>query len=617
MIRRALKRLCGPWVGSLIALGLRLTDRRAGVVIAYHAIDRRQGDPERELVPSLEVSRFARQLRHLRRFYEPVRIEEFVMAVATRRRGGRFPVCVTFDDDLPHHITHAMPALKAARVPAAFFLSAGNGGGGSGRVSTWWERLQRAIDRGHSAPAVAALLPPDAIDGPPQRELGIHDLAVAIEGLHPEARDEVAERLLQLAGDDPPEVGLPDSAITALAEAGFAIGFHTRRHDLLTHLSDVALEASMDDGRVQLARLSGAPLDAIAYPHGRADHRVASAARRAGFRVGFTTEPVAVTPACDPLLLGRFDPMTVEPALTRSHGAFALGVARTLMKEPVQVSDEAEEDRATVTEIAPARSRIPSLGMRELWRYRELVLFLAVRDVKLRYRQTFFGVSWAVLQPLATAIVFTLLLGSAANVPSEGFPYLVFVFAGMLAWQTFATGLEGAATALVDHRDLVTRVYFPRLAAPIGALLPALVDLGASALVLVALLLASGVGPGPALLTAPLWLLLTILLAFGAGALLCALNVQFRDVRHTLVFVVQLWFFASPVVFPSSLVSGTDRLLLAINPMCGLIDGWRWALIDAPAPPAADLVSLLTGSLLLVAGVLYFRATERRFADVI
>jgi lipopolysaccharide transport system permease protein len=268
-------------------------------------------------------------------------------------------------------------------------------------------------------------------------------------------------------------------------------------------------------------------------------------------------------------------------------------------------------------EIAPSKGRLRPLGFEELWRYRDLAVFLALRDVKLRYRQTFFGVTWAVLQPLAAAAVFVLVFNTAVSIPSEGFPYLILVFAGLLAWQVFSTGLGAAATTLVEDQDLVTRVYFPRLAALIAALLPSLIDLAVSLVVLAVLMVAYDVGPGLALLTLPLWLGALLVLTLGAGALLSALNVQYRDVRYTLVFLTQLWFFASPVIFPSSLVEGGARLLLAVNPLCGVLDGWRWALIDAPPPPPADLISLASGILLVVTGILYFRATEHRFADVI
>ena len=268
-------------------------------------------------------------------------------------------------------------------------------------------------------------------------------------------------------------------------------------------------------------------------------------------------------------------------------------------------------------EIAPQRRRLRGLGLRELWRYRELMLLFALRDLRLRYRQTAFGVAWALLQPVAAALVFTFVLGDGVGLSGDGLPYAVFVLAGLIIWQLFSAGTQAAALTLVEERELVTRVWFPRLLAPLGAVLPGLLDLLVGLGALAVLMAFKGVAPGPALATVPLWVLAVTLLAFGVGGLLCALNVQFRDVKHTLSFLLQLWFFATPVVYASSVIDGAGRWVIAINPLCGLLDGWRWAVADGPAPPHQDLVSLATGVLVVVGGLLYFRTVEGRFADVI
>jgi lipopolysaccharide transport system permease protein len=268
-------------------------------------------------------------------------------------------------------------------------------------------------------------------------------------------------------------------------------------------------------------------------------------------------------------------------------------------------------------EIAPPRRRLRGPGLRDLWRYRELLGLLALRDLRLRYRQTLFGVAWALIQPLLAAFVFTFILGHGVGLTGDELPYSVFVLAGLILWQLFASGIDAAATTLVDERDLVTRVWFPRLLAPLGAVLPGLLDLLVGLCALAVLMAYKGAAPGLALITLPLWVLAAALLAFGAGALLCALNVRYRDVKHTLSFLLQLWFFASPIVYASSVVDGAGRWLLAINPLCGVLDGWRWAVAGGNAPPHQDLLSLATGILVVAIGVLYFRAVESRFADVI
>ena len=301
---------------------MRLSRRKAGLALLYHGIDTRQGNPEKELSPPIDRRAFARQLRHLRRRYRVVAAEELPRAVRERRRGQRLPISLTFDDDLRQHVDHAMPVLRDAGIPATFFLS---GAGLAEASNPWWERVQRAVDCGHTPSSLAELLPTPA-GALSQTPLDIHALGRMVEELAPDQRETFSERLLERAGPDQVESGLSSEGIRTLAGAGFVIGFHTRAHDRLTDLDNTQLERSLVDGRRELSHATGRPLGAIAYPHGRADGRVADAARRAGFEIGFTSEPTAVRPASDPLLLGRCDTVGLGSRLDD----FAIAVARTL-----------------------------------------------------------------------------------------------------------------------------------------------------------------------------------------------------------------------------------------------------------------------------------------------
>ncbi len=278
---------------------------------------------------------------------------------------------------------------------------------------------------------------------------------------------------------------------------------------------------------------------------------------------------------------------------------------------------EAARTELAWTENRPRRGWLPRLDLAELWSYRELAFFLALRDLKLRYKQTVFGIAWALIQPVAAMLLFTVIFGRLADVPSDGLPYAVFVFAGLAVWFYFSNSVEAAAESLVEHRELVTKVYFPRLLAPIAAVLPGLVDLAVSLGLLAVVMIVSGVAPTGAAVLLPLWALAAVGLAFAAGTWLAALNVLYRDVRYALGFFIQLWFFASPVVFSSSLFEGPWRYVYALNPVAGLIDGFRWAAVGAPAPGPEALISLASGILLLVGGLLYFGQVERRLADAI
>jgi ABC-type polysaccharide/polyol phosphate export permease len=267
-------------------------------------------------------------------------------------------------------------------------------------------------------------------------------------------------------------------------------------------------------------------------------------------------------------------------------------------------------------ENRPTRGlRWPDLG--ELWQHRELAAFLAIRDLKVRYKQAVFGATWAVLQPLAGAAVFTIVFGRLANVPSEGIPYPVFAFVGFAVWSYTSGSVTKATQSLVNNSALVTKVYFPRILAPLSAIVPGFVDLALSLLALGVLMVIFDVGPTWAIATLPLWLLALMVTVFGIGLVLGTLNVSYRDVNQAIALLVQLWLFVTPVAYPSSLVPPSWRALYFVNPMSGVVEGFRWALVGTPWPGSEVFISLATSTLVFVGGVAYFELAERRFADVI
>jgi lipopolysaccharide transport system permease protein len=263
-------------------------------------------------------------------------------------------------------------------------------------------------------------------------------------------------------------------------------------------------------------------------------------------------------------------------------------------------------------------SRWPSLGIAELWGARELVFFLAVRDIKVRYKQTALGVAWALLQPIASAAIFTIFLGRLAGVPSDGMPYALFVLAGLVAWQIFSFAVVEASVSIVANERLVTRVYFPRLAIPVAAVASGLLDFAVSFALLGATLAFYGVAPRWEWVYLPAFVALALGAALGVSLWLSALNVRYRDVRYTLPFLAQVWLFLSPVVYPATLVPERWTFLYALNPMVGVVTGFRWALLGGPAPSSIALAaSAAAVAMLLVSGLMYFRRTEQSFADVI
>ena len=275
-------------------------------------------------------------------------------------------------------------------------------------------------------------------------------------------------------------------------------------------------------------------------------------------------------------------------------------------------------ERAAPRVIRPPARGI-DLGLRELWRARELLLFFAWRDLKVRYKQTFLGITWAVLQPVMYMVVFTLFFGRVAGLYSEGKPYALLALSGSVIWLFFANAVTLSSGSLVGNSSLITKVYFPRLAAAIAPVLAGLVDLLLSFSVLLAVMAGYGVWPGlPRMLFVLPFVVLAMATAVGVGSWLAALNVKYRDVRYVVPFLLQLWLFASPVVYSSDLLDGWLKKVYYLNPMAGVVDGFRWALLGG-IPPSYGSVALstLSGLVVLAAGVVYFRRTERSFADIV
>lgn len=278
---------------------------------------------------------------------------------------------------------------------------------------------------------------------------------------------------------------------------------------------------------------------------------------------------------------------------------------------------EPAEHEPEVTRIRPS-SGWRALNLLELWRYRELLWFLTLRDIRLRYKQTALGVGWVVAQPLLTMAVFTIFFGNLAKMPSDGKPYALFVLAALIPWQLFAYALTQSSNSLVAEQRLVTKVYFPRLVIPVASVLSGLVDCFVALALMLAGMAALGVTPTWGLVAVPGLVLFALLAALAVGLWLSALNVQFRDVRYTIPFLAQLWLFATPVAYPASLVPAEYRTLYGLNPMAGVVEGFRWALLGTEAPDWGLLAaSAAVVAVLLIGGLFYFRRTERTFADVV
>jgi len=258
-----------------------------------------------------------------------------------------------------------------------------------------------------------------------------------------------------------------------------------------------------------------------------------------------------------------------------------------------------------------------NLDVAEMWRYRELLLFLTWRDIKLRYKQTLLGAAWAVLQPLLAMLLFTIVFGRVARVPSDNLPYPLFAYAGLVIWTFFANAVTNSANSLVGSTSLVTKVYFPRMIIPTAPVLAGLIDLAVALILLIPLLIYYDISPGLHLIFLPVFVLLATLLAIGVGMWMAALNVKYRDVRYALPFIVQLWLFASPVIYPLSIMPAKWRWLLVLNPMAGIVEGFRSALVPRAFDWSATAIAAAISILIFVGSAYTFRRVEDRFADII
>ena len=275
-------------------------------------------------------------------------------------------------------------------------------------------------------------------------------------------------------------------------------------------------------------------------------------------------------------------------------------------------------DGVPVVRIQPSKGWV-SLRLREMWEYRELLYFLIWRDVKVRYKQTVLGAAWAIIQPFFTMVVFSVFFGNLAQVPSDGIPYPIFSYTALVPWSFFSHGLSQASNSLVGGARLIKKVYFPRLAMPVATVLSGGVDFVLAFVVLLGMMLVYGIVPTVNVLWLPPFMLLALVTSLGAGLWLSAMNVQFRDVRYTVPFITQFWMFSTPIAYSSSLIENpTLRTLYGINPMAGVVEGFRWALLGTDtAPGPIVVVSSLAALALLVSGAFYFRRMEKTFADVV
>jgi len=277
------------------------------------------------------------------------------------------------------------------------------------------------------------------------------------------------------------------------------------------------------------------------------------------------------------------------------------------------IADQEEE----ITLIKPSKGW-GSLNLRELWIYRELVYFLTWRDLKVRYKQTALGAGWAVLQPVLSMVVFTIFFGQLLNVPSEGVPYPIFSYAALLPWGVFAKALNDTGRSLVSNRSMLTKIYFPRMVIPLASVFSSLADFLIAFVVMLGLMYYYQIAPTSNIWTLPLFLLLAVITALGVGLWLSAMNVLYRDIGYMIPYITQLWFYLTPIVYPASKVPEQWQFFYALNPMVGVVEGFRWALLgtaDAPSPMIA--VSAFISLALFVTGMFYFRRMERTFADMV
>ena len=275
-----------------------------------------------------------------------------------------------------------------------------------------------------------------------------------------------------------------------------------------------------------------------------------------------------------------------------------------------------DKKKSASIKIQPAKAWV-GLKLGELWEYRELLYFLVWRDIKIRYKQTVLGASWAVIQPVFTMIVFSIFFGKLGKIPSDGIPYPIFSFAALVPWVFFSNALSQSSNSVVGSSNLITKVYFPRLVIPLSSVGSGLIDFLLAFLVLIVMMAGYGIVPTANILWLPVFVLFALLTALGAGLWLSALNVQFRDVRYVIPFLTQFWLFATPIAYPSSLLAEPWRSIYGCNPMVGVVEGFRWVLLGSGYPGASLWFSGGVSAALVISGLYYFRKMEKTFADIV
>jgi len=282
----------------------------------------------------------------------------------------------------------------------------------------------------------------------------------------------------------------------------------------------------------------------------------------------------------------------------------------------VKSTQKIDKDSMPIAVIRPIRGVVP-LNLRDLWLYRELLYFFTWRDIKVRYKQTALGFAWAIIQPFFMMVVFTLFFGNLAKVPSEGVPYPLFNYAALLPWTLFAEGITRSSMSMVQDANLVRKIYFPRLIMPLSGILSPLVDFAIACIILVGMMFYYGYALTITALLLPAFIILALMTSLGVGLWLSAINVKYRDVRYVIPFLIQLWLFASPVVYSSSLLPQKFQMIYGLNPMAGVIEGFRWALLGTEPPSYLIAISFVVVIVILISGAYYFRHCEKTFADVI
>jgi lipopolysaccharide transport system permease protein len=286
----------------------------------------------------------------------------------------------------------------------------------------------------------------------------------------------------------------------------------------------------------------------------------------------------------------------------------------TTTPEPAQLTVPSRELRTVV--IKPSKG-MGLLNLGDLWTYRELIGFMTWRDVIVRYKQTFLGVAWAILRPFLSMVVFTIFFGNLAQVPSDGIPYPIFSYTALLPWELFSKALSDASRSLVQNSNMITKIYFPRMILPLASVLAGVVDFAIAFVVLIGMMFYYNIAPTSNIIFLPLFILLALVTSFGTGLWLSAANVAYRDVNYVLPFLTQMWMFITPIVYPSSMVPEQWQVIYSLNPMAGVVNGFRWALLGTEPPAPTMWISVGVAIILLISGLFYFKKMERQFADLV